>query len=85
MKVKYQSASTTTSGSTTLVMSGPEPDTGFKRLCCVGAYVSSNVPDVKWAVTQISDAQVTVFANGWSGTQTITANSVWLYVREATV
>ena len=85
MKVKYESDSKSASDSTTFVLNGPAPDTGYKRLCCVGAYISSNVPNVNWSVTQISDAQVTIYANGWSGTQTLTANSVWLYVRESTV
>ena len=85
IKVKYQSGSQTASDSTTIVINGPAPDAGFKRLCCVGAYISSNVPETKWAVTAMSDAQVTIYANGWSGTQTITANTVWLYVREAAV
>ena len=86
VKVKYQTGSqVNVTDSTTIVISGPAPDAGYKRLCCVGAYVSSNVPGVNWSVTQLSDAQVTIFANGWSGSQTITANSIWLYVREAAI
>ena len=82
VRVKYQSGSqANVTDSTTLVVSAPAADAGYARIGCVGAYISSTVPDVKWSVTNMTDSQVTLYANGWTGAQTITANTVWLYVR----
>lgn len=82
VRIKYQTGEqTNVTDSTTIVVSAPAADTGYARIGCVGAYISSTVPGVNWAVTNMTDSQVTLYANGWSGTQTITANTVWLYVR----
>lgn len=82
VRIKYQTGSqANVTDSTTIVVSAPAADTGYARIGCVGAYISSTVPGVNWAVTNMSDSQVTLYANGWTGTQTITANTVWLYVR----
>ena len=82
LRVKYQPQTATgVSDSTTIVIPAPAADTGYARLCCIGAYITSNVPGVCWSVTQISDSQVTIFANGWAGSQDISATTVWLYAR----
>ena len=84
VEVKYKSGTNAgVTDSTSFVLDAPAASTGFTRIACIGAYISCNVPNVKWAVTDINDAQVTIYANGWEGTKTITANSVWLYVRSA--
>ena len=85
MRVKYQTGSTTTSGTGSIVINGPAADAGYKRLCCVGAYITNNIAGLSWTVTAINDAQVTFFVSNITGTQTINATTVWLYVREATV
>lgn len=82
VRVKYQTGEqANVTDSTTLVVSAPAADAGYARIGCVGAYISSTVPGVNWAVTNMTDSQVTLYANGWTGAQTITANTVWLYVR----
>ena len=83
--VKTQTGSVTTSGTGSIVINGPAADTGYKRLCCVGAYVTNNIAGLNWAVTNINDAQVTFFISNITGTQTINAVTQWLYVREASV
>ena len=81
IRVKSETGTSTTSGSTTIVVNAPAADAGYVRLACIGAYISSTVDGVCWSVPSMTDSQVTFYANGWTGSATITAYTQWLYVR----
>lgn len=81
VRVKSETGTSTTSGSTTIVVNAPAADAGYVRVACIGAYISSTVDGVCWSVPSMTDSQVTFYANGWTGSATITAYTQWLYVR----
>ena len=64
VRVKTETGTSTTSGSTTIVVNAPAADAGYVRVACIGAYISSTVDGVCWSVPSMTDSQVTFYANG---------------------